>query len=117
MVVSSLATAAAGEAIGKTAFAGARRVLLVADSVRAAEYVDSESLDFVIIDADHRYEYVKKDVRHWHDKVRVGGLVSGHDYGRKPRVWGVREAVDEFAAEYGYEVTLRPGYIWGFLRK
>jgi len=40
---------------------------------------EDESLDFVFIDADHTYEGVKKDTLNWAKKVKLGGLVSGHD--------------------------------------
>lgn len=52
---------------------------------------DDESLDVVYIDGDHRYESVKKDLQIWLSKVKKGGIISGHDYGRV----GVTEAVDE----------------------
>jgi predicted O-methyltransferase YrrM len=42
-----------------------------------------ESLDFVFIDADHRFEYVINDVIEWSKKVRPGGLIISHDYVRR----------------------------------
>jgi hypothetical protein len=49
-------------------------------SSEAALEVPKNSLDFVHIDADHHYDYVKNDVEIWSDRVRSGGIVSGHDY-------------------------------------
>ena len=43
------------------------------------DFVDG-SLDFVYIDADHRFKYIAEDLYHWTWKVRKGGIVSGHDY-------------------------------------
>jgi len=49
--------------------------------------------DFVYIDGAHDYENVMKDLSCVFPKVKVGGLIAGHDY------WGghgVIRAVDEF---------------------
>lgn len=39
-----------------------------------------ESIDFVYIDGNHRFEYVMQDLIKWCPKVRRGGIVAGHDY-------------------------------------
>jgi hypothetical protein len=49
-------------------------------SVEAAEKFEDLSLDFVFIDAAHDYENVKKDVLAWKPKVKIGGVLAGHDY-------------------------------------
>ena len=66
------------------------------DSVEMAESYEDDSLDFVFIDGDHRYEFVKADIEAWVPKVKSGGIVSGHDYG-----WctDVRAAVHEYFGE------------------
>ena len=38
------------------------------------------SLDFVYIDGLHDFDNVMFDIMHWARKVKVGGIVSGHDY-------------------------------------
>lgn len=63
------------------------------DSLDAAKCVEDDSLDFVFIDADHSYEGCKADIEAWAPKVRVGGMLSGHDFNKK---WpGVVQAVNE----------------------
>lgn len=47
-------------------------------------------LDFVFIDADHRYEAVGEDIRAWRQLVKPGGVIAGHDYGWE----GVNRAVN-----------------------
>ena len=53
-----------------------------------------ESIDFLFIDANHTYEDTMKDLELWYPKVKVGGLICGHDY---EHPWpGLMKAVDEF---------------------
>ena len=54
--------------------------LLKMTSMEAAKIVPSESLDFVYIDADHKFDEVMLDIIEWSKRVRVGGIVAGHDY-------------------------------------
>lgn len=54
--------------------------LMRMDSVSAARYIANGSLDLVYIDADHGYEGVKNDIISWLPKVRIGGIICGHDY-------------------------------------
>jgi len=41
---------------------------------------EDESLDFIYIDANHSYDYVKADMDMWYPKLKKGGLFAGHDY-------------------------------------
>jgi hypothetical protein len=62
-------------------------------SDKAVNKIQDEELDFVYIDGNHRYEYVKKDIELYYPKVKKGGLISGHDY--KKNEPGVIKAVHE----------------------
>lgn len=80
-------------------------------SVDAAKDFQDESLDFVYIDANHDYDNVKLDVTEWAKKVRKGGVVSGHDYGRVRSItdrYDVIRAVDDYVRENNIQL-----YIWG----
>lgn len=50
------------------------------DSSAEATWFDDGSLDFVFIDADHRYEGVSRDIDAWAPKVKRGGILAGHDF-------------------------------------
>jgi predicted O-methyltransferase YrrM len=81
-------------------------------STEAAGLYPDASLDFVFIDADHRYENVRDDIIAWHSLVTPNGIIAGHDYngrGDKSGRWGVKRAVDE---RYGSRVHTLPGKIW-----
>lgn len=59
---------------------GNRSRILAMDSVEAAATIGDGTLDFVYIDADHRYEMVRRDMFAWWPKIRMGGIMAGHDY-------------------------------------
>ena len=54
--------------------------LIRATSMEAVSLFDDESLDCVFIDGNHSFRYVIDDIASWSKKVRVGGMVAGHDY-------------------------------------
>jgi hypothetical protein len=56
--------------------------------------------DWIYIDGNHLYEYVKQDLELYRPKVKTGGYVVGDDYGNKG-YWenGVQRAVDEFVSQ------------------
>ena len=70
---------------------------LVMDSQTASKIFADGIIDLVFIDADHRYEYVKKDIASWLPKVRDGGILCGHDctgyYSKYPEE--VRKMINE----------------------
>ena len=57
-----------------------RGIIIRANSEIASQMFQDESLDFVYIDANHAYDFVKKDIQLWFPKVKKGGLFCGHDY-------------------------------------
>lgn len=64
------------------------------DSAIAHNEFENESVDFIYIDANHQYEFVKNDLINFLPKIKKGGIIGGHDYGQ--RMWdGVQKAVDE----------------------
>ncbi|MFB6352398.1 MAG: class I SAM-dependent methyltransferase [Bradymonadaceae bacterium] len=69
-------------------------------SREALAIFEDDALDWVYIDGNHFYEYVKRDLEMSLEKVRPGGFVTGDDY-----EWGdehdypVKRAVNEIVAE------------------
>jgi predicted O-methyltransferase YrrM len=51
----------------------------VSSSLQAVELFKDDSIDLIFIDADHIYEFVKKDIQSWYSKVKKGGILCGHD--------------------------------------
>lgn len=52
-------------------------------------------LDYVYVDGNHHYEYVKSDIKNYYSLLKEGGMIAGHD----ANYIGVAQAVTEFAIE------------------
>ncbi len=55
--------------------------------------------DWVYIDANHTYEFVKNDLENCYPKIKPDGYIIGDDYSHEnyvDMIYGVIEAVDEF---------------------
>ena len=89
---------------------GDRVELVRKKSTEAAPDFEDGSLDFVFIDAIHDYENCYKDINYWHNRVRKGGYVMGHDW-EHPGFPGVQQAVVE---HYGDTVqgVPSPVHVW-----
>lgn len=64
-------------------------------------------LDFVFIDARHRYEDLYTDIFLWKEVIKKGGMISGHDYGHESYP-GIKEAVDQWFDK----VNVEDGNVW-----
>jgi hypothetical protein len=102
--------------VAKQKLAGLKQVTFLHESSEQAVGHIDEGLDFVYIDGNHSYKYVKMDILNYFPKVRVGGVIGGHDY--VPfHADNVVRAVDEFVSEHGRENfhTLFPD--WWFVKQ
>lgn len=68
-------------------------------SIAAASSFPERKLNAVFIDADHRYEAVRSDIKAWASKVERGGILAGHDIDEP----GVSQAVSELLPHYKRE--------------
>ena len=83
-------------------------VIIRKTSMDALEEIEDGSLDFVYIDGDHEFGHVACDIVEWTKKVRVGGVVSGHDYfctdkGARNLVCHIKPVVDAYVKVFGIE--------------
>lgn len=81
----------------------------------SSEAVDDlpDNLDFIYIDANHKYEYAKQDMELYYEKVRNGGVLAGHDISWWP---GVSKAFCEFSTKRGLDPLIR-GMDWMVVKK
>lgn len=85
-------------------------------SLNASEKIENEFLDIVFIDAEHTYKGVKEDISLWENKVRQGGIISGHDYDH-PNFPGVKLALDEWGISRNYKLNIEEGYVWWAIKQ
>lgn len=87
---------------------GKNVTLLRKTSMAALEDIPDGYLDVVYIDADHSYNSIKEDLEGWYKKLRIGGMLAGHDF------WqfqiSVGNAVIEFVEKYNLSLNF---YIYG----
>lgn len=119
-----------------------RGIMIRATSKVASEIFTDNSLDFIHIDANHAYDFVKEDLKLWYPKLKSGGLFSGHDYlgidwykdalfaenGKDKHIYnaqgylgrfGVNPAVDEFCIENDYNLNVTKEWFgtWWLIKK
>lgn len=71
--------------------------LLVLSSNIAKDKIENDLVDLCFIDGDHHYKQVKLDFFNYWPKIKIGGILLGHDYGVSG--WpGVKKAADEIFA-------------------
>lgn len=110
-----------------------RGIMIRSTSKDCIDLFEDESLDFIFIDANHAYDFVKEDINLWFPKLKKGGIFSGHDYmnldwseppylenGKDKHIYtntfsgqviyngifGVNPAVDEFCENNNYELNI-----------
>lgn len=91
-------------------------------SENASKDFDDDSLDFVYIDAAHDFKNIAVDICVWSTKVRVGGIVFGHDFVRRYHKYVVQ--VKDVVGAYMYSHGIMPWFVldkrrksWMFVRQ
>jgi hypothetical protein len=78
-----------------------------ASSEDAAAAFEDGYFDWVYVDGNHTYDFVKRDLKLYFEKIKSGGLLGGDDY-RSAGWWkdGVTRAVDDFVRSGRCELVL-----------
>jgi hypothetical protein len=63
------------------------------------ESFPDESVDFVFFDAGHRFSGFALDLINWWPKIKMGGVIAGHDYWRRYR-YEVMDVTNAFCVEH-----------------
>lgn len=85
---------------------------MVMDSEIACATFADQSIDLVFLDADHRYKQFKTDLESWYPKIKVGGIICGHDcegyYSMQPEE--VKKLIDsQLDADFIFDLGCHPG--------
>jgi len=99
--------------------------IIKANSMDALASIPDGSADFVYIDSNHSLPYIAQDIYEWNRKVKVGGIISGHDYfngSNNPywiRICHVKYVVDVCTKIFGIDNYYvigdrdkRPSWMW-----
>jgi len=84
-------------------------VKLKSDSVDAALMFPNNFFDLIYVDADHDETPFRKDMTAWIPKVKMGGIISGHDY------FFVRDYLRSFHRDQG--IMVFEDESWFFIKK
>jgi len=79
-----------------------RSIALRMTSNEALKLIPKETLDFCYIDGNHHEPQITSDITAWWERVRVGGVLGGHDYydtDTKEYKCEVKSAVDKFVKQ------------------
>lgn len=77
-------------------------------SHEALNFFENNYFDWIYIDANHDYDFVKFDIYNWSNKIKNDGLICGHDYCWKSN--GVVKAVDEFINDKNWQLIYHTVY-------
>ena len=73
-----------------------------------------ESLDFVYVDGNHDYEFVKNDIKNYYPLLKKGGVIGGHDFynGFTKSHNGVVTALTEFSVSKNIQLFIEQPDWW-----
>jgi hypothetical protein len=85
--------------------------IIKADSVVAYKEFQDNFFDWIYIDGDHSYDGVKNDLQNWFKKLKINGIMSGHDWdvnSSNPEFekFGVQKALTEFLEDFNNSIQL-----------
>ena len=119
----------AAEALLDSYITSKRIELVKMDSELASAQCPINLIDYLYIDGDHSLGGIFIDLKCWCPKVKIGGIISGHDYkdGKNSGIrdfkgeqldYGVKIVVDYWCQRYGYKLNIVGGRIlsWWFYK-
>lgn len=89
-----------------------RLKLIDLTSDEAKDEIDDLSVNLLFVDGAHDKEQVMNDIRNYWPKIKVGGIMLGHDH--RPMVPGVVHAVREY---FGRNKKILDNSIWLSIKK
>jgi len=94
-----------------------RAELIRKNSLDVVDDFEDNSLGFVYLDGDRSKNVFPKDVESWLKKIKMGGILAGHDYKNK-RQFVVKAMIDKFCEENNYDLntTTERCRSWWFIK-
>lgn len=82
--------------------------LIPGNSTEVSYFFDDESIDLIFLDTTHTYEHITNEFVTWTNKVKNGGIISGHDWNMER----VSDAVKEFFPKHDIHVVADNTGFW-----
>lgn len=82
---------------------------IIGDSQEVSKQFEDEFFDWVYLDDDHSSMGVRKSLGGWYPKIKVGGIICGHDFNTEE----VEDAVRGFFARNNLELHVDGNDWWG----
>ena len=106
------------------------RVIMIKNtSIGAANTITDNTLDFCYIDGDHSLFGIYDDIHIWAPKVKIGGIIAGHDYKDGPKSgikdffgnqldYKIKTVIDNYCLKNGHKLNIIGGRIlnWWFVK-
>jgi len=106
-----------------------RLTMIKKTGLNASKYFGTESIDFCYIDGDHSLGGIYNDIMAWTPKVKIGGIIGGHDYKDGPKSgisdyfgeqlhFKIETVIQYYGQRYGYKINQAGGRIisWWFVK-
>ena len=100
--------------LAKTEMYSDRFIHIKKSSNDVVDMFEDESVDFIFIDGDHSYNQVLKDCINYWPKVKIGGILIGHDFSK---IEDVNKAVNDFAGQIKYEISNARQDLWYIVKR
>ena len=85
----------------------------MSSEVNKEDIISFFPIQFIYIDGNHEYEFVKEDLIKFYNILQVGGILAGHDI----EYHGVSKAVIEFVKENNLEIQFGDRRDWWIIKK
>jgi hypothetical protein len=72
----------------------------------AHTFFKDEMFDFMYLDSNHTYSFVLRELENWWPKLKIGGMMAGHDFVDRDDAFGVKSAVTNFFIEKNMKVNV-----------
>lgn len=107
------------QAVENLRFYKKKIIWLYKESRLAAREIKKQTLDFVYVDGNHYYDYVRQDLELYYPLIKPGGYMGGHDYylfDNLSTAMEVKLAVDEFTQQHKLGLIVSTGIVpdWWF---
>ena len=85
----------------KKKFQNDARIIIKKDySKNVVKEIKDNSLDFIYIDGNHQYDFVYQDISLWYSKIKINGIISGHDISLPEVINAVKDYCNNNEIEY-----------------